>query len=77
MTRQKNSNFLVQAFAVFVAAGLFLGEIGRIVAYFLASGTTVHDSNDASNNAARGGVLNYRTMMFDDGTDASGWYEKD
>ena len=77
MKRQNYSNLLIQAFAVFVAAGLVLGELGRIVASFLASGTTVHDSNNASNNAARGGVLNYRTMMFDDGTDASGWYEKD
>jgi hypothetical protein len=77
MKRQNISNLLVKVFAVFVAAGLFLGELGRIVASFLASGTNVHDTNDASDNAARGGVLNYRTMMFDDGTDASGWYEKD
>lgn len=77
MKRQNISSLLVQACAVFVAAVLFLGELGRIVASFLVSGITVPDSNDASNNAARGGVLNYRTTMFDDGTDAGGWYEKD
>lgn len=77
MNRQNNSNLLIQAFAVFVTAGLFLGELGRIVASFLASGTLGHDTNDASDNAARGGILNYRTRMFDDGTDAGGWYEKD
>lgn len=33
--------------------------------------------DDATSNAARGGVLNYRTGKLDDGTDAAGWYEKD
>lgn len=34
-------------------------------------------SDEATSNAARGGVLNYRTGKLDDGTDAAGWYEKD
>ena len=34
-------------------------------------------SDEATSNAARGGILNYRTGKLDDGTDASGWYEKD
>lgn len=71
------ANPLRAACGATVAAGLLLGELVRIAVSFLASGITVHDSNDASNNAARGGVLNYRTNKFDDGTDASGWYEKD
>ena len=43
----------------------------------LASSTKTSDANEASENAARGGVLDYRTGRFDDGTDAAGWYEKD
>lgn len=43
----------------------------------LASSAKTSDSNDASANAARGGVLNYRTGKLDDGTDPVGWYEKD
>ncbi len=34
-------------------------------------------SNVASNNAARGGIFNYRTRKFDDGTDPAGLYDKD
>jgi hypothetical protein len=43
----------------------------------LAKGTTVRDTNDATNHAVRGGVLNYRTGKLDDGTDPYGWYERD
>ena len=43
----------------------------------LAEGAQVPDANDTTNHAARGGVLNYRTGQLDDGTDATGWYEKD
>jgi hypothetical protein len=44
---------------------------------FLASGTRTPDSNESSENAAHDGVLNYRSGKLDDGTDATGWYEKD
>jgi len=43
----------------------------------LASSAKTSDTDDATNQAARGGVLNYRTGKLDDGTDAAGWYEND
>jgi hypothetical protein len=43
----------------------------------LAEGTKVPDTNDATNHAVRGSVLNYRTGKLDDGTDPYGWYERD
>jgi len=62
------------------AAWVLMAAFTRFMASLvglLAEGTKVPDSNDATNNAARGGVLNYRTGKLDDGTDATGWYEKD
>ena len=47
------------------------------LAGLLAEGTKVPDTNDATNHAVRGGVLNYRTGKLDDGTDPYGWYERD
>lgn len=44
---------------------------------FLASSTKISNSNESSENATQGGVLNYRTGQLDDGTDATGWYERD
>ncbi len=43
----------------------------------LAESAKVPDTNDATNHAVRGGVLNYRTRKLDDGTDPYGWYERD
>ena len=43
----------------------------------LAEGAKVPDTNDATNHAVRGGILNYRTGKLDDGTDPYGWYEND
>ena len=54
-----------------------LGAFATALLGLLASSTKTSDANEASENAARGGVLNYRTRRFDDGTDAAGWYEKD
>jgi len=54
-----------------------LGAFATALIGLLASSTKTSDANEASENAARGGVLNYRTGKFDDGTDAAGWYEKD
>ncbi len=62
-------------------AGLTLATaLTRFVASLvglLAESTKVPDTNDATNHAVRGGVLNYRTGKLDDGTDPYGWYEKD
>ena len=43
----------------------------------LADSAKVPDTNDPSDVAPSGGVLNYRTGKLDDGTDPVGWYEKD
>lgn len=43
----------------------------------LAGSAKTSDTNEATDNAVRGGVLNYRTGKLDDGTDPTGWYEQD
>jgi len=65
-----------------------IGQLGRTIARpvgtfmtslvgLLAGSVKYSDTNEASDNAARGGVFNFRTGKFDDGTDPAGWYEKD
>jgi len=54
-----------------------LGSFVVSVLGLLAASAKTSDTNDESANAARGGVLNYRTGKLDDGTDPVGWYEKD
>ena len=56
-----------------VAATRFLAGLVGI----LVEGAKVPDTNDATNHAVRGGVLNYRTGKLDDGTDPYGWYDRD
>lgn len=59
---------------------VMVGALGTFVASLaelLASSAKTPDSNETTANAARGGILNYRTGKLDDGTDAAGWYEKD
>ncbi len=46
-------------------------------ALLLAAGAKTKSADDELNSSIRGGILNYRTGKLDDGTDASGWYEKD
>ncbi len=58
---------IAKALGTFVASSVGL----------LASSTKTSDTNDASDVAPSGGVLNYRTGKLDDGTDPVGWYEKD
>lgn len=77
MERKRTHNMSESAYCVFIAVIRLLGELLRSVASTLSSGTKTSAQNDASNNAAQGGALNHRTGRFDDGTDASGWYEKD
>lgn len=50
--------------------------LGRVLGFFAASAETT-SANHKSDNAARGGEFNFRTEMFDDGTDSFGWYEDD
>ena len=77
MKREKTAKLFRSAYSVITVIALLLGELLRSVASILASSTKTSAENDASNNAAHGGELNHRTGKFDDGADASGWYEKD
>ena len=58
---------------VIVALARFMASLVGL----LAESIEVPASNDATNHAVRGGVLNYRTGKLDDGTDPYGWYERD
>jgi hypothetical protein len=49
--------------------GFLAGAVG-----LLASNASTTSSNDATVNAASGGVLNNRTGKLDDGTDPGGMY---
>lgn len=51
-------------------------SVTQVLGLFVASADT-SCANSKSDNAAGGGILNFRTEMFDDGTDAFGWYEDD
>lgn len=55
----------------------FLIELTREFLSLLFGRNEEPTNNKATENAAQGGILNYRTGRFDDGTDAAGWYEKD
>ena len=68
---------LKTAYTAIVSFLLLLIELSARAVSALTWGATTSDTNDASDYAVRGGVLNYRTGEFDDGTDAVGWYEKD
>jgi len=76
MKGEKSTDQSRSAYGVITAVALLLGELLRNVASLLASSTKTSDMNKSSDNAAGGGVLNYRTGKVDDGTDAVGWYEK-
>ena len=63
---------------------LLLKVVARALGAFVASLVTLLTSsaqtsseNEATTNAASGGMLNYRTGKLDDGTDPAGMYEKD
>lgn len=43
----------------------------------LAAGTQTSPSDDELSSSVRGGVLNFRTGKFDDGTDPAGIYKLD
>ena len=77
MKQKKIVHLLKNSIGVMVTLVLFVGEFLLNAVSFLASGTKASGTDEASGNAARGGVLNYRTGQLDDGTDATGWYEKD
>jgi len=43
----------------------------------VADSAETSSENQKSDNAAGGGVLNFRTDKLDDGTDPAGWYGND
>jgi hypothetical protein len=69
----------------------YFGQLGRgivLISVFLcnflikavgllARSTKTTHGNAATNNAARGGIYNYRTRKFDKGTDPAGLYDED
>lgn len=77
MKSEKTINLSRSAYSVITALSLLLGELLKSGASLLASSARTSDSNQVSDNAAGGGVLNYKTGKVDDGTDAFGWYNED
>ena len=43
----------------------------------VADSAVTSGENEKSDNAAGGGVMNFRTDKLDDGTDPAGWYRDD
>ena len=70
--RSRLRNMLLSAFAMLAVVGQLLRSMLGILAESAETG-----SDDATSSAVRGGVLNYRSGKLDDGTDATGWYERD
>ncbi|MEW8660779.1 MAG: hypothetical protein AB2603_20905 [Candidatus Thiodiazotropha endolucinida] len=70
------NNFAMILHAAWALVVTMVRFLARLVG-LLAEGTKVPDTNDATNHAVRGGVLNYRTGKLDDGTDPYGWYDRD
>ena len=73
----RTSKYLVLPLRATWLALVALARFMASIIGLLAESAKTSDTDDATNQAARGGVLNYRTGKPDDGTDAAGWYEKD
>jgi hypothetical protein len=56
--------------------GGFVKSIGHI-GQLLADSAQTNGENRKLDNAAKGGIFNYRGDKLDDGTDATGWYGDD
>jgi hypothetical protein len=54
-------------------------SVGALLATvrFLASSAETAPADDELSRSVRGGLLNYRTAKFDDGTDPAGIYKPD
>ena len=63
----------------FAARGIIVAMSKLVIGFvgFLAASAKTAGANEATTNAASGGMLNYRTGKLDDGTDPAGMYEKD
>ena len=63
-----------------IAGGrLTIATIGALLAAvrFLAGAAETTPADDELSSSIRGGLLNYRTAKFDDGTDPAGIYKPD
>ena len=49
----------------------------RQILRLVADSAETSSENQKSDNAAGGGILNFRTDKLDDGTDPAGWYGDD
>tara|TARA_R110001592_G_scaffold77907_1_gene234137 strand:- start:30 stop:248 length:219 start_codon:yes stop_codon:yes gene_type:complete len=63
-------------YAFYVAFRFGLQVLARVAVIFASSAQTSPADEELA-SSMRGGVLNYRTGMLDDGTDPYGWYEED
>jgi hypothetical protein len=75
MKREKLINIAKASGKTVVVFSLFLFELILVCLRFIFAGADTTAQNEASDNAAKGGVLNYRTGKFDNGTKATGWYD--
>lgn len=76
MTKVKDRSLIQRILLTLLAMFAIIPEILRSMLDILAESAETK-SDDATSSTVRGGVLNYRTGKLDDGTDATGWYEKD
>ena len=78
MQLSKSHRFSVQIVAkaaVIIAAGC-VAIVGFVFRNLTTSNFSRSESDELA-SAIRGGVFNYRTSQFDDGTDPAGWYTLD
>ena len=67
----------VQLGQVSVAALGALGSLAVSLIGILAESAETKPADDELSSSIRGGILNYRTGKFDDGTDPGGLYDRD
>lgn len=71
------NKFLNRLVGVLLVAVRFVLEFLAESVRLLASSARTTPADDELSSTIRGGVMNYRTGKFDDGTDPGGLYEKD
>ncbi len=71
------NKFFKQLVRVLLVAVRFVLEFFTEAVRLLANSARTTPTDDELSSTIRGGVMNYRTGKFDDGTDPGGLYEKD
>jgi hypothetical protein len=78
MKIEKTINLSRRAYCVITAGAQLLSELLRSIASFLTSSAETSDTQEKQfDGAFKGGSYNYRTRIFDDGTDPIGWYSNE